>query len=84
MLVAFLDYGGAWYDDQKPRSGGSVGVSLRLGLALSTVATTGRADIVYNIGGIVEGSRWTVVFGSSFVFPRRTIPTISYQAQPPP
>jgi hypothetical protein len=48
VLVAFLDYGGAWYDDQKPRS------------------------------------RWTVVFGSSFVFPRRTIPTISYQAQPPP
>lgn len=81
---AFLDYGGAWYDGQGARTGGSVGLGLRLGSALSTVAMTGRADIAYNIGGNTEGSRWTFAFGSGFAFPRRTIPTINYRAQAPP
>ena len=82
-FAAFLDYGGAWYDGQVPRSGGSAGVGLRLGSALSTVAMTGRMDLAYNIGGTGSGSRWTFVIGSGFVFPRRTIPTISYRAQQP-
>jgi hypothetical protein len=81
---AFFDYGGAWYDDQSPRTGGSVGGGLRLGSALSTVAMTGRADIVYKIGDSFEGNRWVFAFGSGFAFPRRTIPVINYRAQPPP
>ena len=81
---AFFDYGGAWYDDQSSRTGGSVGAGLRLGSALSTVAMTGRADIVYKIGDNVTGDRWVFAFGSGFAFPRRTIPVINYKAQPPP
>jgi outer membrane protein assembly factor BamA len=81
---AFFDYGGAWYDDQSARSGGSVGAGLRLGSALSTVAMTGRADLVYRIGKDVSGDRWVFAFGSGFAFPRRTIPVINYRAQPPP
>jgi len=81
---AFFDYGGAWYDDQSARTGGSVGAGLRLGSALSTVAMTGRADIVYKIGDNVTGNHWVFAFGSGFAFPRRTIPVINYKAQPPP
>ena len=81
---AFFDYGGAWYDDQSSRTGGSVGAGLRLGSALSTVAMTGRADIVYKIGDNVTGNRWVFAFGSGFAFPRRTVPVINYRAQPPP
>lgn len=81
---AFFDYGGAWYDDQSRRTGGSVGAGLRLGSALSTVAMTGRADIVYKIGDSITGDRWVFAFGSGFAFPRRTIPVINYRAQPPP
>ncbi|MCK5483248.1 MAG: hypothetical protein KAJ13_06075, partial [Gemmatimonadetes bacterium] len=81
---AFFDYGGAWYDDQSSRSGGSIGAGLRLGSTLSTVAMTGRADIVYKIGDNITGNRWVFAFGSGFAFPRRTIPVINYKAQPPP
>lgn len=81
---AFFDYGGAWYDDQSSRTGGSVGGGLRLGSALSTVAMTGRIDIVYKIGDSATGDRWVFAFGSGFAFPRRTIPVINYRAQPPP
>ncbi|NNK48631.1 MAG: hypothetical protein HKP01_07145 [Gemmatimonadetes bacterium] len=81
---AFFDYGGAWYDDQSSRTGGSVGAGLRLGSALSTVAMTGRADVVYKIGDNVTGNHWVFAFGSGFAFPRRTIPVINYRAQPPP
>ena len=81
---AFFDYGGAWYVDQSSRTGGSVGAGLRLGSALSTVAMTGRADIVYKIGDSATGNRWVFAFGSGFAFPRRTIPVINYRAQAPP
>ena len=81
---AFFDYGGAWYEDQSARSGGSIGIGLRMGSALSTIARTGRADLVYKIGDNVTGDRWVFAFGSGFAFPRRTIPVINYQAQPPP
>jgi hypothetical protein len=83
----FLDYGGAWYDDQTARTGGSTGIGLRLGSALSTVAMTGRMDLAYNFGSDFDNSgmdRWTFVLGSGFVFPRRTIPVINYRAQAPP
>jgi len=81
---AFFDYGGAWYDDQSRRSGGTIGAGLRMGSALSTVARTGRVDIAYKIGDNVTGSRWVFAFGSGFAFPRREIPVINYKAQPPP
>jgi len=80
---AFLDYGGAWYDDQTSRSGGSVGVGLRLAPSASPVAMTNRIDIAYKVGPDVTGGRWVVALGSGFAFPRRTIPTISYRAEPP-
>ncbi len=83
-FAAFFDYGGAWYTDQPSRFGGNVGLGLRLGSALSTVARTGRVDLGYRFGREVSGDRWVITFGMGFVFPRRTIPVIQYTAQPPP
>ena len=84
-FAGFLDYGGAWYNgEQRSRFGGNVGVGLRVGSALGTVPITGRTDLGYRFGDDVTGSRWVLSIGTGFVFPRRTIPVISYKAQPPP
>ncbi|MEJ2548294.1 MAG: hypothetical protein P8125_10830 [Gemmatimonadota bacterium] len=83
---AFIDYGGAWFDNQESRTGGSAGIGLRLGSALSTVATTGRMDFSYNFGSARDPAgvdSWTFVLGSGFAFPRRTLPVISYRATQP-
>jgi len=80
---AFFDYGGAWYGDQDPRSGGSLGAGLRLAPAASPVAMTNRIDLAYKIGSNLTGSRWVIALGGGFAFPRRTIPTISYTATAP-
>jgi hypothetical protein len=80
---AFFDYGGAWYDNQTSRSGGSLGAGLRLAPAASPVAMTNRIDVAYKIGPHATGGRWVIALGSGFAFPRRTIPTISYRAEPP-
>ena len=68
-LAGFVDYGGAWYEGQDPRFGGNVGIGLRAGSALSTVARTGRLDLGYRFGDGVTGSRWVLTFGAGFVFP---------------
>jgi hypothetical protein len=69
-LAAFVDYGGAWYPDQKPRFGGDFGIGLRMGSALGTVARTGRIDLGYRFGqGSDVGSRLVLSIGGSFVFP---------------
>ena len=83
-VAGFFDYGGAWYEGQDRRFGGTVGAGLRLGSALSTIPRTGRLDFGYRFGSDVTGDRWVVAVGAGFVFPRREIPTISYSARPPP
>jgi hypothetical protein len=83
---AFVDYGGAWYDDQEARTGGSAGIGLRLGSALSTVARTGRIDFSFNFGSGRDAAgvdSFTFVLGAGFAFPHRTIPVISYRAVQP-
>jgi hypothetical protein len=83
---AFVDFGGAWYDDQEARTGGSAGIGLRLGSALSTVARTGRMDFAFNFGSGREAAgvdSFTFVLGAGFAFPQRTIPVINYRAMQP-
>jgi hypothetical protein len=83
-LAAFIDYGGAWYDDQDARFGGNLGFGLRSGSALSSVATTGRLDIAWRFGdGVARGSSYVISLGAGFVFPRRGAPVISYRAEAP-
>jgi hypothetical protein len=66
-LAAFVDYGGAWYPDQRRRLGGNVGIGLRLGANRSTGANTGRIDLGYRFADGFD-KRWAVSFGRGFVF----------------
>lgn len=68
-LAAFVDYGGAWYEDQNPRWGGNVGVGLRTSSALSSSLNTSRVDFGYRFGSDVVGTRWVLSLGTGFPFP---------------
>ena len=68
-FAGFVDYGGAWYPDQKPRFGGNFGVGLRMGSAHGTAARTGRIDFGYRFGQGKVGSDLVLSIGGSFVFP---------------
>ena len=67
-VAGFLDYGGAWYPEQDPRSGGNVGIGLRTGSARGSGAQTGRIDFGYRFGPEVTGSRWVFSLGTGFSF----------------
>jgi hypothetical protein len=67
-FAAFVDYGGAWYDDQPRRLGGNVGFGLRLGSTRSTAQNVGRIDLGYRFGEGWEGKRLALSFGRGFAF----------------
>ena len=68
-VAGFVDYGGAWYDGQPARYGGNVGIGIRGGSALATVARTGRIDVAYRFGdGVTQGNRWVLSIGAGWVF----------------
>jgi hypothetical protein len=67
-FAAFVDYGGAWFDDQRRRLGGDVGLGLRLGTTRSAGQNIGRIDLAYRFGEGFDGNRWVVSFGRGFAF----------------
>ncbi len=67
-LAGFLDYGGAWFSGQARRTGGDVGLGIRLGPTRSTGASVGRIDVAYRFGQGFSGKRWAVSFGRGFAF----------------
>ncbi len=67
-FAAFLDYGGAWYADERARKGGDVGFGLRIGPTRATGANLGRFDLAYKFGDGVTGSRWVFSFGRSLTY----------------
>jgi hypothetical protein len=68
-LAGFADYGGAWYADQQARFGGNVGLGLRGGSALSTVARTGRVDLGWRFGdGVTSENRMVLTVGAGWSF----------------
>ena len=67
-FAGFVDYGGAWFEDQPRRLAGNVGFGLRLGATRATGSSVGRIDLAYKFGDEVDGSRWVVSFGRGFAF----------------
>jgi hypothetical protein len=67
-FAAFVDYGGAWYDDQSSRLGGDIGFGLRIGATRATGANVGRIDFGYRFGDGTEDKRWALSFGQGFAF----------------
>ncbi|MBI4500086.1 MAG: hypothetical protein HY700_02895 [Gemmatimonadetes bacterium] len=66
--AAFLDYGGAWYPDERARRAGNIGFGLRIGPTRATGSNLGRFDLAYKFGDGVSGKRWVFSFGTSFVY----------------
>ncbi len=64
--AGWVDYGGAWYQDQDPIWGGNVGVGLRLGSSIGSRASAARIDVGYRFGPGFEGKRLGVSFGGSY------------------
>lgn len=65
---AFVDYGGAWYADEKARAGGDLGLGLRFGPTRSSAGYAGRLDLAWRFGAGAPGNRWAIAFGRSYQF----------------
>jgi len=70
-FATFLDYGGAWFEDQDPRLGGNVGLSIFFGSPLSSLAQVNHISGGYRFGGGIgesRSSRWAFSLGSGIIF----------------
>ena len=67
-LGAFVDYGGAWYAGESPRTGADFGAGLRFGPSRSASPVLFRLDLAYRIEAPPFPSGWSVVFGEGFTF----------------
>lgn len=59
-LAPFVDWGGAWYADQPARTGGDVGLSLRMGSTRSVHGSVTEFAGGYRFGAGWTGRRWAV------------------------
>jgi hypothetical protein len=62
-LAPFVDYGGAWYDDEPARLEGDVGVALRFGPTRSVRGEAAEIAVGYRFGG-----GWGISLRKGFVF----------------
>jgi len=74
-IATFLDWGGAWYDGSKRRTGWDTGLGLRLGPSRATGIDLTRIDLVYRGKTDREGSGWLVVIGRGLTFSTSAILT---------
>lgn len=67
-VAGFVDWGGAWYQGSKVRTGWNVGAGLRFGTSRSTDLLLNRFDLAYRLGNDVEPPGWVIVIGKGLVF----------------
>ncbi len=67
-VATFADYGGAWYDGQPVRTGGNIGVGLRLGASRAPDIEANRLDLAYRLGNDREPAGWVFVVAKGFAF----------------
>ena len=67
-IAPFLDWGGAWYEDEGSRFAGNAGLALRLGPTRSVRAEAGEFAVGYRFGKRFEDRRWAVSVRKGFVF----------------
>ncbi len=67
-VAPFLDYGGAWYANERAREGGDVGVSLRLGPTRATYGEVSELAVGYRFGMGFVGKRWAVTLRKGITF----------------
>lgn len=57
-VAPFLDYGGAWFENEPARLGGAVGMSLRIGPTRAVRGDVAEFAFGYRFGKGFTGSRW--------------------------
>ncbi len=67
-LAPFVDWGGAWYEDEPSRFGVTTGLSLRLGSTRSTRGSTGEFALGYRFGEGFSGGGWALAIRRGFEF----------------
>jgi hypothetical protein len=67
-VAPFLDYGGAWYANERAREGGDVGLSLRLGPTRATYGEVSELAVGYRFGMGFAGKRWAVSLRKGITF----------------
>lgn len=68
-VAPFVDWGGAWYADQRMRTGGNVGLALRLGPTRATRGDPAEIAVGVRYGaGIRPGSRWALTLRRALRF----------------
>lgn len=68
---AFVEYGGAWYEDQERRTGGNAGLSIFFGSPASATVKITQLSGGYRFGGGIGESgesRWVFTFGTGIIF----------------
>lgn len=67
-VAPFVDYGGAWYADQSPRTGGNAGLALRFGSTRSVGGGVFELAGGYRFGEGFAGGPWAATFRSGLRF----------------
>ena len=67
-VAPFLDYGGAWYANERAREGGDVGLSLRLGPTRATYGEVSELAVGYRFGEGFGNKHWAVTIRKGITF----------------
>ena len=60
-LAPFVEWGGAWYADERPRAAGDAGLALRLGATRSTRGEVTEIAVARRFGPAVVSGGWALV-----------------------
>jgi len=60
-IAPFVEWGGAWYPDERPRAAGDAGLALRLGSTRSTRGEVTEIAVAGRFGPVVTAGRWALV-----------------------
>ena len=67
-VAPFVDWGGAWYADERPRQGGDAGLALRLGPTRSVRGDVAEIAVGARFGQGFSGSRWAIAIRKGVEF----------------
>lgn len=67
-LAGFVDYGGAWFNGSRRRTGWDAGIGLRLGASRASGVEAIRIDLAHRFGNDVEEAGWLLVVGKGLTF----------------
>lgn len=67
-VAPFLEYGGAWYADERARQGGNAGMSLRFGPTRAVRGEAAEIAFGYRFGAGSAGKRWALTLRKGVSF----------------